>query len=117
MNTCCTILIIILLEIILTIIYTIITPKEKKVDFIDYKSLMKGWVERAFLTYSLLSGYPHTLTLFGALKLGTRLKHSENTSTDEGKKREEVYNNYYLIGNLISVTLSVIYVNLIKNIA
>lgn len=117
MNTCCTVLVIIILEIILTIIYTIITPKEKRVGFIDYKSLIKGWVERAFLTYSLLSGYPHSLTLFGALKLGTRLKHSENTSTDEGKKKEEAYNNYYLIGNLISVSLSIIYVNLIKNIA
>ncbi|MBU3661504.1 MAG: hypothetical protein FGM14_16695 [Flavobacteriales bacterium] len=112
-----TVLIIILLEIILTIIYTIITPKDKKVGYLDYKSLVKGWVERAFLTYSLLSGYPHTLTLFGALKLGTRLKHSENTSTDEGKKQEEIYNNYYLVGNLISVSLSIIYVNLIKNIA
>lgn len=117
MSTICTVIIIILLEIILTIIYTIITPKEKKSGFIDYKSLIKGWVERAFLTYSLLSGYPHSLTLFGALKLGTRLKHSDNPNTDEGKKREEIYNNYYLTGNIISVSLSIVYVNLIKNMA
>lgn len=116
MSTWCTVIIIFLLEILLSIIYTMITPKEKKIGMIDYKSLIKGWIERAFLTYSLFSGYPHALTLFGALKLGTRLKHTENTSTEEGKKREEIYNNYYLIGNLISVALSIVYVKLIQNI-
>lgn len=60
MNISYTVLIIIILEIVLTIFYTIITPKEKKLGSIDYKSIMKGWVERAFLTYSLVSGYPHS---------------------------------------------------------
>lgn len=117
MNICCTIITIILLEVILTVVYTIITPKEKKVGFIDYKSIIKGLIERAFLTYSLLSEFPHALTLFGALKLGTRLKHSHNTDIEEGRKQEEIYNSYYLIGNIISVSLSIVYYNLIKNIA
>lgn len=77
MTTFWVIITIIFLEIILTIIYTLITPKNKKVGFIDYNSILKGLIERTFLTYSLISGYPHALTLFGALKLGTRLKHSE----------------------------------------
>lgn len=72
---------------------------------------------KSLLDFLLISNYPHALTLFGALKLGTRLKHTENTSTDEGKKREETYNNYYLIGNLISVSLSIIYVQLIESIS
>lgn len=63
----------------------------------------------------MLNGYPHALPLFGALKLGTRLKQSENTTTAEGKKLEEAFNNYYLTGNMLSVTLSIMYVNLIKN--
>lgn len=116
MSICSTIITIIILEIILTIIYTIITPKERKAGLIDYKSIVKGLVERAFLTYSLISELPHALTLFGALKLGTRLKHTDNTENEKGRKREEAYNNYYLIGNIISVTLSIVYHDLIKHI-
>ena len=108
------ILIIVMLEIALTIFYTLITPKEKKAKFFDYKSILKGLIERAFLTYSLISGLPHVLTLFGALKLGTRLKSADNEKTDEGRKREAVYNNYYLIGNIVSVALSIFYYNLLK---
>lgn len=117
MNLNATIITIITIELILTVIYTLITPKGIKVGFIDYKSIIKGIVERTFLTYSLISGFPHTLTLFGALKLGTRLKHSDNTNSEEGKKQEENYNFYYLIGNFLSVSLSIVYFNLIKNIS
>lgn len=115
MNICYKVLIIIFLEIILTILYTIITPKEKKMQFIDIKSVIKGLIERALLTYSLISNLPHILTLFGALKLGTRLKSADNEKTEEGKVKESNYNDYYLIGNFISVALSIVYYNLLKN--
>ncbi len=114
MSLCCKILILILLEIFLTIFYTLITPKEKTVKFLDYKSLVKGLIERGFLTYSLLSGFPHALTLFGALKLGTRLKNGDDDKSEEGRKREAAYNDYYLIGNFVSVALSIFYYNLLK---
>jgi hypothetical protein len=91
----------------------LITPKEKNSSLIDFKSILKGLIERAFLTYSLFSGFPHALTLFGALKLGTRLKRADNEKTEIGRKRERFYNDYFLIGNFISVGLSVLYFNLL----
>lgn len=110
-----TITIIILLELIVTIVYTLITPKQKrKAKLIDFKSVVKGWIERIFITYALLSGFPHALTLFGALKLGTRLKQADNVDTAAGRKQAEIFNNYYLVGNLISVGLCILYYNLLK---
>jgi len=114
MNICCKILIIIILEILLTIFYTLILPKEEGKKVFDIKSIIKGLIERTFLTYSLISGFPHVLTLFGALKLGTRLKSADNEKTEEGRKKESSYNDYFLIGNFISVMLSIIYHNLLK---
>lgn len=114
MGICCKILLILSLELILTIFYSVILPKEKDNKVWDTKSLIKGMVERAFLTYSLLSNFPHVLTLFGALKLGTRLKMADNEDTEEGKEKESRYNDYFLIGNFISVALSIVYYNILK---
>ena len=108
------ILIIFIFEVLLTVLYTVITPKRNKFRYLDVKSVVKGLIERAFLTYSLISGFPHVLTLFGALKLGTRLKRADNEKTESGKIEESNYNDYYLIGNFISVTLSIVYFNLLK---
>src|SRR6266567_636367 len=69
----------------------------KKIGF-DFKSIIKGVIERLFLLISLVNNYPHALTFFSALKLATRLKHNETPQT------ENKFNDYYLIGNLISVT-------------
>lgn len=63
-----------------------------------------------FLLVSLINGYPHSLTLFGALKLATRLKRD---NTDD-KEKESVYNDFYLIGNFISVMMAIWYVFLYK---
>ena len=64
---------------------------------------MKGILERAFISFSLLVGYPQVLTLFAALKIATRIK-------DESK----ISNDYYLIGNLVSVSLAILYTLLIE---
>ena len=104
------------LELILTAFYTYITPKNKQAKLLDFKSIFKGLLERGFLTYSLLSGFPHVLTLFGALKLGTRLKHGDVENTKEGRKKETIYNDYYLIGNFVSVALSIYYFNLLNDL-
>ena len=114
MNIWYKILIIIGIEILMVVVFKVITPKEKRTATIDFKSVFKGLIERAFLTYSLYSGFPHALTLFGALKLGTRLKSADNEQTEEGRKKESNYNDYYLIGNLISVSLSIFYFQLIR---
>jgi hypothetical protein len=71
---------------------------------ISTSSILKGILERAFIVFALLSGYPQALTLFAALKIGTRIK-------DENR----VSNDYYLVGNLISVTLAIAYTMVIQH--
>jgi hypothetical protein len=80
----------------------------KKIGF-DFKSIIKGIIERLFLFVSLVSNYPHALTFFSALKLATRLKHNETPQT------ENKFNDYYLIGNLISVAVAIGYVYIYQN--
>ena len=53
----------------------------------------------------MFNGIPHAITFFSALKLATRLKHQETSEKDTEK-----FNSYYLIGNLISVTVALFYV-------
>lgn len=114
MNIYLKLFIIVIIEVVLTLFYTIISPKKDNVLKLDFKSILKGLIERSFLTYSLLNNFPHSLTLFGALKLGTRLKSADDEKTEEGIKRESRYNDYFLIGNFVSVSISIIYFNLLK---
>ena len=71
----------------------------------DFKSILKGIIERLFLAICLHLNYPHALTLFSALKLATRLKHVEPAGAEENK-----FNDYYLVGNLTSVLLAILYI-------
>jgi hypothetical protein len=80
----------------------------KKIGF-DFKSILKGIIERLFLVISLINGYSNALTFFSALKLATRLKHTEADSTSNK------FNDYYLIGNLVSVTVAIGYVYVYQN--
>jgi hypothetical protein len=99
------ILLFISIEMLLCVFYYYITPKSIRTAEIDHKSFLKGIVERMFLMVSLINGFPHALTLFGALKLATRLKR-EN---EENKDKESTYNDFYLIGNFISVMVSILH--------
>ena len=63
-------------------------------------STAKGVLERLVLFIGLIHGFPQILIAFGALKLGTRL-HEE--------KESEISNNYFLVGNLISILLAMLY--------
>lgn len=62
------------------------------------RPILNGVIERLFLHISLFFGFHHALTLFGALKVGTRIKTEEN----------KVSNDYFLIGNLISAGLAIL---------
>lgn len=98
-------------EILLGIFYYLITPNSiRKNTRIDIRSLLKGFVERIFLVVSLLNNYPHALTLFGTLKLATRLKRDN----DEEKIKESAFNDFYLFGNFVSIIVAIIYVFLYK---
>lgn len=65
----------------------------------DSKGILKGILERLVLITALIHGYPQMLIAFGAMKLGTRL-HEETGS--------EISNTFFLVGNLISILLSMI---------
>ncbi|MEJ2004998.1 MAG: hypothetical protein P8X57_08570 [Cyclobacteriaceae bacterium] len=71
---------------------------EIRLKRLSWRGLFKGWVERGFLVYALISGLPQALTLFAALKIATRIKDDERISND-----------FYLIGNVLSVCLSIFY--------
>jgi hypothetical protein len=94
-------------EALLAFFYYLITPVSIRVStIIDYRSLAKGIIERIFLTVALINDYPHALTLFGTLKLATRLKRD----ADSDKNKESLYNDFYLLGNFISIIASIFYV-------
>ncbi len=57
------------------------------------RDVLKGILERALLIVGLLNGYPHVITAFAALKIGTRINDTEH----------KISNDYFLIGNIISL--------------
>jgi hypothetical protein len=71
---------------------------------LTFKSIFKGLIERGFITFTLASGFPQALTFFAALKIATRIKDDDKIS-----------NEFYLLGNIFSVTLAIIYSMLINN--
>ena len=96
-------------EIVLAFMFSVISQLFYKKMGFDFKSIFKGFIERLFLMFCLFHNYPHALTFFSALKLGTRLKHEEH------KESENKYNDFYLVGNLISVMVAIGYVLLLQN--
>lgn len=60
--------------------------------------VLRGVLERAFLFIILLINLPQALAFFGALKIATRLKDDDKVSND-----------YFLVGNLISVLIVIGY--------
>jgi hypothetical protein len=62
--------------------------------------VFKGLLERFFIYVSLINDLHSALTVFGALKLGTRL---------EDDKKVKVSNDYFFVGNLISVLFALGY--------
>lgn len=72
---------------------------EKKWRWCIDLQTVKGWLERLFLFLCLALGLPHALIAFGALKIGTRVNDREN----------RVGNDYFFIGNIISLLLVVSY--------
>jgi hypothetical protein len=59
----------------------------------------KGILERLVIFIGLTNEYSSVLVMFGALKLGTRLH-------DEGNQKI-ISNNYFLIGNFVSVLIAI----------
>ena len=74
-------------------------------DRIDRVSILKGLLERSFIAVSLFYNMTASLTLLGALKIATRIKDPE----------DRVSNDFFVIGNLVSVLFGMMYFLLIKN--
>lgn len=68
-------------------------------------SILKGILERLFLISGLIFGYPQVIIAFGALKIGTRFQKSSKISND-----------YFLIGNFISLLAALIFSQLAINL-
>lgn len=71
------------------------TPSPKKKNRI--MGMAKGSLERACLFFSLYLGFPQMLIAFGALKVGTKLGIDKDC---------QISNDYYLVGNLVSIFLA-----------
>ncbi|MDN5203619.1 hypothetical protein QQ008_19680 [Fulvivirgaceae bacterium BMA10] len=78
--------------------------KKEKSERMSATSLLKGALERAFVFLSLTNDFPQSLIVFGALKIATRIRPENKISND-----------YFLIGNLISLILAVLYYVVWKN--
>jgi len=88
-------------EILAYFIFKLVRMKYLK-NYGSRRPMWNGIIERLFVYLCLFSGVYHGLTLLGALKIGTRIKVDEN----------KVSNDYFLIGNLISVGLALLTVQL-----
>ena len=95
--------IMLLSEIVLAFVFSLIAQKFYKKTEIDTQSIFKGFIERLFLTIFLFNNLPHVLTFFSALKLATRLKH------DEAAGEVQRFNDYYLLGNMVSAAVALGY--------
>jgi hypothetical protein len=71
-------------------------------------SIWKGILERLVMFIGLIYGYPQILIVFGALKLGTRL-HQD--------KDDNITNNYFLVGNFVSLLMAMIYTIVTKRLS
>lgn len=67
------------------------------------REVLKGVLERLLLIRGILSGYPQVNIAFGALKIGTRFQQNNKVSND-----------YFLIGNFISLLVAIVFVVLAK---
>jgi len=82
-------------EAIATFVFWLVSKIFRK-NKLTLAGVLKGVFERLFIYFSLVNGIFHSLTLFGALKIATHIKDDDKVS-----------NEYFLIGNLISVLLAI----------
>ena len=62
-------------------------------------SAIKGILDRFMLLIGFIAGIPTKVVFFGAIKIGTRLKE-----TNESK----ISNDYFLLGNALSASVAII---------
>jgi hypothetical protein len=71
---------------------------------IKAREVFKGIIERIMLSVGIAHGIPTVIIAFGALKVATKLSLSDN---DQDRVRS--HNDYFLIGNVLSILFAIIY--------
>jgi hypothetical protein len=104
-------LLFIITEVFVAVIFAVIAQLFYHTLGFNFKAIFKGIAERVFLFVMLINGYIEALTFFSALKLATRLKHEEPRADLDG------FNDYYLLGNLLSVIVAIGYVHAYQHFA
>ncbi len=84
-------------ELIAIVIFNYIRRKFASKGTNNFSAISKGILERFMLVTGLVMNIQAIITLFGAIKIGTRLKDAN---------QEKISNDYFLIGNFISVTIA-----------
>ncbi len=92
-------------EFLLAIIFNQWSSRLSGKTDIRWMDFFKGIFERQFLFITLINGLPHGLMVFSALKLAMRIKKHDVSDAEA----EEKYNNFFLIGNFISVLVALGY--------
>lgn len=64
--------------------------------------IIKGIIERLTLYVGMIHGFPQIIIAFGAFKIATRLH-------DHDKDDARISNDYFLVGNLISLLFVMFY--------
>ncbi|MBC7426172.1 MAG: hypothetical protein H7321_06515 [Bacteroidia bacterium] len=79
--------------------FKVVTSEENSKPFAGFNiSLFKGMLERFVIFFALVLNLSQILIVFGAIKIGTRLN-----------ERVKVQNDYFIIGNFLSIFLSISY--------
>ncbi len=94
----------VLIHVVLFIISRLIRKTNR--DKITGTSIFKGLLERAFILVTLSHDLVASLTLLGALKIATRIRDHE----------DKVSNDFFVIGNLVSVMFGIAYFIFSKNL-
>ncbi len=84
-------------EALAIIVFRIIREKFAAKNTPIFKAIGKGLLERFMLVLGLVNGLQAIITLFGAIKIGTRLKDSNDN---------KITNDYFMVGNFFSVTIA-----------
>lgn len=83
-------------ELVSLLIFWTITKLFKR--DLTLSGVLRGALERGFLFVIMIINLPQAMAFFGALKIATRLKDDDKISND-----------YFLVGNLVSVLMVIAY--------
>lgn len=92
-----------LMELVINLLFHLVS---KRLDSHENRSIsiFKGILERLFLIIGLFAGYPQVIIAFGAIKIGTRFQ-----------KNSKVSNDYFIIGNFISLLAAILFIHLLMS--